>query len=194
MMAVAADVLNIFVDEKDVLSPVAKGKGGLSRRQKKSLRALRAAELEAGEEQGYTAAHPALSLAELTIIPALEASAHQGVASRTLAKAYWVTADVLAKLAPEKLEPDAGPDAGRVKTAAIPVIRRLLAAGAEADPSEIRFPRALALSYGKELEFARMRRSLDAALALDPEDTETAAMAKWAEGHPRYRRALGLET
>ena len=65
---------------------------------------------------------------------------------------------------------------------------------AEADPSEIRFPRALALSYGKELEFAPMRRSLDAALALDPEDAETAAMAKWAEGHPRYRRALGLET
>ena len=62
-------------------------------------------------------------------------------------------------------------------------------AGAEADPSEIRFPRALALSYGKELEFARMRRSLDAALALDPEDAETAEIL-FKDTGDKIRRTL----
>ena len=99
MMGNAATVLKAFVEGSDVLlSSEPKGRKGrrrgkakseqedgdaLSRKQRKLLRAQRDAEAEGGGPW----AHPALALVEGTILPTLEATAAQGAAPRTLAKA-----------------------------------------------------------------------------------------------------------
>ena len=185
MMGVAADVLNIFVQDNDVLAAKAdektsnkkkKSKGLLSRRQRAALKAQRASELASAEADGYVPLHPALTLTERTIIPVLEASASQGVSARTLAASYWSTAEVLGKLAisPPQRESNhpaaAAANVEEVRDSARAVTQRLLEAGWEKDRGDIRFPRELAVQRGHARDWEGMRGYLDSALAIDPAD------------------------
>ena len=90
-------------------------------------------------------------------------------------RADWVTATGLFKL-----EAQGPPELTAEVTA---VIRRLLLAGGEQDPSDIRFQRGLAVSYGRTQEYGLMAAAIGAALAVDPTDAETQSMAAWAKAN-----------
>jgi hypothetical protein len=182
MIGVAADVLNIFVQDKDVLvsvgSPSKKGKKGLglSRKQRAALKAQRSAEDAGADAAGYQPVHPALTLTERTIIPVLEASLLQGVSNRTLSASYWAVAEVVGKLATRS---SASP---QVRESARAVCRRLLKAGFAMDAADIRFPRELAIQVGHERQWDKMRGYLDQALAIDPKDPEAVKMRSLLPG------------
>jgi hypothetical protein len=184
MMGVAADVLNMFVQDKDVLvsagSPSLQGKKarGLSRKQRAALKAQRSAEDAGADAAGYQRVHPALTLTERTIIPVLEASALQGVSNRTLSASYWAVAEVVGKLATRS----SATTSSQVRESARAVCRRLLTAGFEMDATDIRFPRELAVHAGHERQWDIMRSYLDRALAIDPEDAEAVKMRSLLPG------------
>ena len=183
MMGVAADVLNILVQDKDVLtdaglpSKKAKTRLGLSRKQRAALKAQRAAEVASAEADGYQAVHPALTLTERTIIPVLEASALQGVSNRTLSASYWAVADVVGKLATQN-----SAATSEIRESARAVCRRLLRAGFAMDASDIRFPRELAIQAGHERHWDEMRDYLNQALTIEPNDPETVKMRSLLPG------------
>lgn len=118
---------------------------------------------------------PAVDLVERTVIPALEVSATLGVASRTLANSYWVVAFNLFDL--ESKHP---PNDGGVGAATVNLVRRLLRAAAALDDEDIRFPRSLAVSYGKTQSWQQMNQALADALVIDSTDAEASQMATWA--------------
>ena len=184
MMGVAADVLNILVQDKDVLSDAglssnnAKKGLWLSRRQRAALKAQRVAEAASAEADGYQAVHPALTLTERTIIPVLEASALQGVSNRTLSASYWAVADVVGKLATR----NSAETSADVRKSARAICRRLLRAGFAMDASNIKFPRELAIQAGHEKNWDEMRDYLNKALTIDPNDPETVKMRSLLPG------------
>ena len=176
MMGVAADILNIFVKGRDVLVKRKDNSAGLTRKQRSSLKAQRAAEVATARSDGYKVLHPALTLVERTIIPVLEESARAGVVPFTLAASYWATAEVLVKLVESK-----GSEL-RVRDAASTAAKRLLEAGWEMDRLDIRFPRELAVRRGRDEDFDAMRGYLDKALEIDPADPGASKMRKLLPG------------
>jgi hypothetical protein len=177
MMGMVHDVLGSYIKGNDVLKMSKKkaaSSDALSRRQKKTLKAAREAEIAsyAGQHKDI---HPAIDLVERTIVPALQISAAQGASPRTLAKSYWVVAFDLFTLA--EMHPN--PNDGGLGAAVTALIRRLLHVAAELDGEDIRFSRSLAVSYGKTSEFEAMNRALVDVLTLNPKDPEAVQMAEY---------------